>query len=182
MNKLGIEGKEYVLVTVHRPHNTDDLLALNTLFRTFNELSQEDKIPFIIPIHPRTHHAMEKGLDSGLYHSIKNNSFIHIIPPASFLDIIQLESNAKIIMTDSGGVQKEAYFFHKPCIIFQEDTAWVELVESGNARVVGSDETMIKEAYKYYTEKGRSLNYPPLYGDGKAAQFICRQIVESFKK
>ena len=182
LSKHGVEGKDYVLVTVHRPHNTDDLLALNTLFRTFNELSEQDKIPFIIPIHPRTLHAMEKGLDSGLYNTIKNNPYIKIIPPASFLDIIQLESNAKLIMTDSGGVQKEAYFFHKPCIIFQEDTAWVELVESGNARVVGSNESKIKEAYKYFTEKGASLNYPSLYGNGKAAQFICGQIVETFKK
>ncbi|MEI6815568.1 MAG: UDP-N-acetylglucosamine 2-epimerase (non-hydrolyzing) [Bacteroidota bacterium] len=182
LSKLGIKGKEYVLVTVHRPHNTDDLLALNTLFRTFNELSKQDKISFIIPLHPRTQKAMEKGLDSGLYHEISNNPFIQIIPPASFLDIIQLESNAKLIMTDSGGVQKEAYFFHKPCIIFQEDTAWVELVESGNARVVGSDETKIKEAYQYYMEKGGTLQFAQMYGDGNAAKFICQQIVDNFKK
>ncbi len=182
LSKLGIEGKEYVLVTVHRPHNTDDLLALNTLFRTFNELSKQDKISFIIPLHPRTQKAMEKGLDSGLYHEISNNPFIQIIPPASFLDIIQLESNAKLIMTDSGGVQKEAYFFNKPCIIFQEDTAWVELVESGNARVVGSDETKIKEAYQYYMEKGDTLQFAQMYGDGNAAKFICQQIVDNFKK
>ncbi len=180
--KLEIEDKEYVLVTVHRPHNTDDLLALNTLFRTFNELSLQDKIPFIIPLHPRTQYAMEKGLDSGLYHSIKTNKYIQIVPPASFLDIIQLESNAKLIMTDSGGVQKEAYFFHKPCIIFQEDTAWIELVESGNARVVGSDEIKIKDAYHYFNENRDSLQYPSMYGDGKAAQFICRQIVDAFNK
>ena len=96
---------------------------------------------------------METGLDSGLYHAVKNNPYIQIIPAASFLDIIQLESNATIIMTDSGGVQKEAYFFHKPCIIFQEDTAWIELVESGTAKVVGSDENKIQEAYHYFKEK-----------------------------
>jgi UDP-GlcNAc3NAcA epimerase len=182
LSKLGIEGKDYVLITVHRPHNTDDILALNSLFRTFNDLTLQDKIPFIIPIHPRTIKAMETGLDSGLYHAIKNNPYIHIIPPASFFDIIQLESNASLIMTDSGGIQKEAYFFHKPCIIFQEDTAWIELVESGTARVVGSDETKIKEAYLYFNANRNSLQYPPMYGDGKAAQFICKQIVETFSK
>jgi UDP-GlcNAc3NAcA epimerase len=180
LSKLGIEGKDYVLVTVHRPHNTDDILALNSLFRTFDELSVKDKIQFMIPIHPRTQKAMETGLDSGLYHSVKNNPYIQIIPPASFLDIIQLEANASMIMTDSGGIQKEAYFFHKPCIIFQEDTAWIELVESGNARVVGSDEIKIKEAYNYFNANRDSLKYPPMYGDGKAAQFICLQIVEAF--
>jgi UDP-GlcNAc3NAcA epimerase len=180
LNKLGIEGKNYVLVTVHRPHNTDDLLALNSLFRTFNDLSQQDKIHFIIPLHPRTQKAMEKGLDAGLYHSIKNNPYIQIIPPASFLDIIQLEKNAQLIMTDSGGVQKEAYYFHVPGIIFMDETPWVELVESGNARVVGSDENKIRDAYSYFMKNRNSLKYPSLYGDGKAAQFICQQLVDTF--
>jgi UDP-GlcNAc3NAcA epimerase len=106
-----------------------------------------------------------------------NSENISIIPPAGFLDIIALEKNARLIVTDSGGLQKEAFFFHKPCLILRDQTEWIEIVENGNAELVGVNTEQI-------IEKGRNLlsrkdfTYPNYYGDGKAAEYICKKIIE----
>ncbi|MEP7171417.1 MAG: UDP-N-acetylglucosamine 2-epimerase, partial [Bacteroidota bacterium] len=84
--------------------------------------------------------------------------------------------------TDSGGVQKEAYYFKRPCIIMLEETPWVELVESGSASLTGSDGNKIKSAYKFFKENNSSLKYPEIFGDGKAALFVCEKIIEAFGK
>ena len=96
------------------------------------------------------------------------------------MDIIKLEKNARIIITDSGGVQKESYFFKKPCIILRPQTEWVEIVESGAARIADADKDKILEAYEYFFRK-KDINYQPVFGDGKAAEFICQQLCLSFE-
>jgi UDP-GlcNAc3NAcA epimerase len=93
--------------------------------------------------------------------------------------MILLEKNAKLVMTDSGGVQKEAFFFKKPCIILRSETEWVELVECGSAVIADADEQRIKEAYRHFTSK-TDLRFPELFGDGKAAEFICGEMVKNF--
>lgn len=92
------------------------------------------------------------------------------------MDKILLQLLQRSIITDSGGVQKESYFFKKPCIILRPQTEWVEIVDSGAAMIVDADKDKILKAYEYFSGK-TNLNYPPVFGDGKAAEFICNQII-----
>ena len=91
--------------------------------------------------------------------------------------MIALEKNCKIVMTDSGGVQKEAFYFEKPCVILRPETEWIELVECGTAIITDADEEKIIDAFKILTSK-TNIQFPKLYGDGKAAEFICGEILE----
>lgn len=101
-----------------------------------------------------------------------------IIPPTSFFDMIVLEKNAKLIITDSGGVQKEAYFFKKPSIVLRPETEWKEIAENGVAIIADADKQKIKSAYDYFSSK-KDLNFPEVFGDGKAAEFICKKMLET---
>jgi UDP-GlcNAc3NAcA epimerase len=120
---------------------------------------------------------MKELLDRELLQKIKNSSAILIIPPAGFLDIIALEKNARIIISDSGGLQKESFFFKKPCVILREQTEWIEIVENGNALLAGSDFQRIMDSFSILFEK-TDFTFPEFYGDGDAATFICKKIVE----
>jgi UDP-GlcNAc3NAcA epimerase len=111
------------------------------------------------------------------YQAVVHKDRIKIIPPAGFLDIIALEKNASMIITDSGGLQKEAFFFKKPCIILREQTEWVEIVANGNAILVGASEDRILDAYDKLSE-GETLTFPEIYGDGHSAEFICQKILD----
>lgn len=95
--------------------------------------------------------------------------------------MIALEKHAQVIMTDSGGVQKEAFFFKKPCIILRSETEWVELVKSKSAKIADADEEKIIEAYTYFS-KAKRLKFPELFGDGNAAEFICDEILKNITK
>ena len=92
--------------------------------------------------------------------------------------MIQLERNASIILTDSGGVQKEAYFYHKPCIILRPETEWVELVEQGAARLTDTDEEKIHQSFEYFIKKD-DLKFPQIFGNGRASDFICKTILDN---
>ena len=109
-----------------------------------------------------------------------SNSSIKVIEPVGFLDVIALEKNARLILTDSGGLQKEAYFFEKPCVILREETEWVEIVTTGNAILAGSNAEKIISATKQLLEK-KELNFPPIFGDGKAAQTIIKTVLKHLK-
>jgi UDP-GlcNAc3NAcA epimerase len=182
VEQLGLSGKKFILVTVHRDVNTDQSARLNALFEAFQEISSAENINFVIPLHPRTSKVLDEHLNPDLLKSIRGNSLIKIIPPAGFFDIIQLESNCSLVMTDSGGVQKEAYFFHKPVIILRSETEWVELVEQGCAILADTDKQQIKDAYSFLMNKSRTygIKYPAIFGDGKAAEFICKEVFEQF--
>ena len=116
-------------------------------------------------------------LSQDLFEKVRGNSNIKIIPPAGFLDIIALEKNARLIVTDSGGLQKEAFFFKKPCVILRPQTEWVEIVNNGNAILADASKERIETAFTALMNK-TDYNFPPFYGDGKAAEFICEKIVE----
>ena len=176
-----MSDKKFVLVTVHRDVNTDQPDRLNALFETFHEISSGENINFVIPLHPRTSKVLDKRLKQDLLKSVRTNSLLKIIPPAGFFDMIQLESNCSLVMTDSGGVQKEAFFFHKPVIILRTETEWVELVENGCAMLAGTDKQQIMDAF-HILMKRKDYQYPPIFGDGKASEFICKEIVEQFSK
>ena len=126
-----------------------------------------------MPCHPRT--AKKLG-------DLKNKPVagVRVINPVSFFDMIKLEKNASQIITDSGGVQKEAYFFQKPCIVLRPETEWVEIIETGNGMVADADTTKIVEGFNHFN--GRiDANYPALYGDGQAAERIIEAVLKQLK-
>lgn len=176
---LKLEKNNYLLATIHRDNNTDDPQRLNAIFRSISRICEGNKLKAVIPLHPRTTKIMESTLEKNLYYSITNNPLIKIIPPVSFSDMIALEKNSGMIMTDSGGVQKEAFFYEKPCIIMRPETEWVEIVEAGAAIVCDADEEKITNAFYHFKTKNLS-KLPSVFGDGNAAYFICNTITNNF--
>ena len=167
---------QYILCTIHRNNNTDEPERLNSIVKALLKLSEEKEI--IIPLHPRTKKLLDVNLGSDIYNQFTNNEKIHIIPPASFLEMISLEKNADIVITDSGGVQKEAFFFKKPCIIIRSETEWKEIVECGAAVIADANEEKIIDAYYQFIQK-ENQEYPEYFGDGKAAIFICNELINN---
>jgi len=177
LKRNGLIPNGFILATIHRDSNTDDPVRLNALFNALNRLSKSEKIKVALPLHPRTAKLIENNLRPDLYKDMKQNKDFLILPPASFLEMIALEQQARIVITDSGGVQKEAFFFKKPCIILRPETEWVELVECGAACIADADEQKIINAYTMLTAS-HTLAFPPLFGDGKAAEFICTEMLQ----
>jgi UDP-GlcNAc3NAcA epimerase len=175
LNRLGLENKEFILATIHRNNNTDIPERLNTLFETLLDISEDSLLEIVLPIHPRTRKMMNELLDSTLIERLKHSK-LTITEPASFFEMIVLEQHAKLVITDSGGVQKEAYFFNKPCIILRPETEWVELVENGTARICDADPQKIKDAFHHFNNH-ENLQFPPVFGDGNAARFILEQLL-----
>ena len=100
------------------------------------------------------------------------------MPPVSFLGMIELERNCQLVLTDSGGVQKEAYFFEKPSIILRSETEWVEILEHGCGITTNADEGKIRDSFSFF-QNNNLLQFPQLFGDGNAAKFICRTLIQN---
>jgi UDP-GlcNAc3NAcA epimerase len=167
----------YILSTIHRNDNTDVAKNLSSIFESFIKISNKYKLPIILPLHPRTKKMMELNLSTELRKEIDRSVYIKIIPPASFLDIIALEKNCRMIITDSGGIQKEAYFFKKPCVILRPQTEWIEILETGSAVIVGAQRhKIISESFKLLEKT--DFKYPKVFGNGNAANFICSEIIQ----
>ena len=179
LEKLGLENNGFILGTIHRDNNTDIPERLSSIFKAILEITKIFDGPVVLPLHPRTFKVLEKRLSNKLYSEVVNNSRIRIIEPVSFLDIIVLEKNAKLIMTDSGGLQKEAYFFKKPGIILRSETEWKEIVEVGAGIVTDASELRIVEAFKELIAKD-NIEYPEIFGDGRASEFIVRKMIENY--
>lgn len=180
LQKLKLKAGGFILATIHRNNNTDEPERLNALFRSLHDISVKHQLEVVLPLHPRTSKLLENNLDSNLYAGIKSNPLFKINEPASFLEMVALEKNCRLVMTDSGGVQKEAFYFEKPCIILRPETEWVELVECGAAIVADANEKRIKAAFDTLFAK-TDFKFPKLYGDGKAAEFICGELVKYLK-
>jgi UDP-GlcNAc3NAcA epimerase len=178
LEELKLKGQKFILATIHRNNNTDEPARLNALFKSLNDISVHQNITVVLPLHPRTSKLLATNLDRGIYAQVQANSKFIIIPPASFLEMVTLEKNCSLVMTDSGGVQKEAFYFEKPCVILRPETEWVELVECGAAIVADADENRIKSAFQTLVTNS-ALKFPKLYGDGHAAEFICEEIVKN---
>jgi UDP-GlcNAc3NAcA epimerase len=178
LEKYQLEKGNFVLATIHRNNNTDEPQRLAAIFGALHQIAQEEQHQIFMPLHPRTSGLLQRNLPADLYEKIIQNPYLTLAPPVSFLDMVQLEKNAKLIITDSGGVQKEAYFFSKPCIILRPETEWVELVENGTAMIADADPKKIKKAFKHFSSE-QELSFPPIFGDGKAAEFICEKIIAS---
>lgn len=179
LEKNNLKSNQFILSTIHRNNNTDEPHRLSAIFTALNKICAENNIKIVLPLHPRTAKLLEQNLSTELYNNVKNNSNFIILPPASFLEMIALEKNSKIIITDSGGVQKEAFFFKKPCVILRSETEWVELLECGSAILADANEQKIIDAYNTLT-KSNNLKYPTYFGDGKSAEFMCQQIITNF--
>lgn len=177
LEKLQLTPGGFILCTIHRDSNTDNPEHLNQIIRGLLQIQRISNQAIVLPLHPRTRKKMTELLDPVLAEELELNPGIQVIDPAGFLDMISLESTCSLVITDSGGVQKEAFFFKKPCIILREQTEWVEIVENGNALLVGSDEKKLIEAYHQLTTK-KDYTYPPFFGDGHASEEICRLMIE----
>ncbi|NDA98474.1 MAG: UDP-N-acetylglucosamine 2-epimerase (non-hydrolyzing) [Crocinitomicaceae bacterium] len=177
LKELEITTNEFILCTIHRDTNTDDTSNLNAIFRALLRIQKISNLKIILPLHPRTKEKLNSHLDENLLIEINQNKNFKIIPPTGFLDIISLEKNARLIITDSGGLQKEAFFFQKPCVILRDQTEWIEIVENGNALIAGANELKIISSVETLIKR-TDFTYPNLYGDGNAANFICKKITE----
>lgn len=180
LKKMGLAEDQFILVTIHRDMNTDDPARLNAIFNTLVELSVKNSITLVMPLHPRTITALKKSAPE-LHERMISTGLLRVIRPVSFLEMILLEKKSRMIITDSGGVQKESHFFSKPCIVLRKETEWVELVKNGTVRLADADPVRIAEAWDYFMNKMELLQYPGFYGDGKAAATILKEILEVFR-
>jgi len=158
----------YILCTIHRAENTDDETRLKDIFESLNEIAKEKQI--LLPLHPRTKKILEN-----LKLDIQN---LTLIDPVGYLEMVWLIDNCSLVMTDSGGLQKEAYFFQKQCITLRDETEWVELVECGANTLVGADKEKILEAYKNNSNFDAENSKLDLYGGGKASENIIKELLE----
>ena len=162
LESLGLETRGYVLATIHRAGNTDDPLRMGNILAGLSASSR----PIVWPMHPRTR---QRTAEFGLLLPAR----VRTIDPIGYLDMVQLERHAALIATDSGGVQKEAYFHRVPCITLREETEWVELTEAGVNRLVGTDPAAIQQGLSAPPDAGWQGR---LYGSGNTGQLIAEQL------
>lgn len=156
---------DFVLCTIHRAENTDNATRLNNIVSALNEIAEEKQV--ILPLHPRTKSVLEQGS-----YDVSN---LTIIDPVGYLNMVWLIDHCSLVVTDSGGLQKEAFFFAKPCITMRDETEWVELVDNGFNVIVGANKEKIIDAY---SESNITSNYDmDLYGLGKASRIILEKII-----
>lgn len=158
LRRLGVRKGEYALATVHRAANTDDAANLSRIFAALGQLPT----PVLFPLHPRTRKLLAQF-------GVPVPANVTVLDPVGYLDMLILEENAECILTDSGGIQKEAYLAGVRCITLREETEWVETVEAGWNRLTGADPARILAAYTGWHPQGAR---PLLYGDGRAAEKI----------
>jgi UDP-GlcNAc3NAcA epimerase len=165
LSSLKLQPGSYLLATIHRPDNTDKVDRLSDILAAFNELDED----IVFPVHPRTSQAIGRS-------GCELSSHVRLLEPVSYLDMLALEANARMILTDSGGVQKEAYFFGVPCLTLREETEWVETVEAGWNMLVGASKAKIIQGVQEFRPQGRR---PEIFGDGKASHKIvdCLQSI-----
>lgn len=175
LSEINPENKPFILATIHRNTNTDDPVRLAAIFEALMIATEENDLLAIVPLHPRTRKYLEQATSEAFLDKLNSQKRLQLIDPVGFLDMIALEHAAKLVVTDSGGVQKEAYFFQKPCVVLREETEWVELVETGAAALAGADQQKILTSINHFLQTPPT-NFPPIFGDGKAAAFICRTI------
>ncbi len=163
LKRIGLS--KFILATIHRQENTDSPENLKNIIDGLNEINCE--IPVVVPIHPRTRNILAQ---------LNIIPEFKLIDPVGYFDMIMLLKSCQLVITDSGGVQKEAFFFGKNCITLREQTEWIELVENGFNILVGSDSGKLKAAFELFKTK-KSDFLINLYGNGKAAEIAALEIV-----
>lgn len=170
LTAFDIRPGSYYLATVHRAENTDDGARLTHIFQALNEVAGTD-CPVVLPLHPRTVKYAEQ-------HGLHFAEAVKAIEPISYFQMLILENNARLILTDSGGVQKEAYWFRVPCITLRDETEWVETVESGWNILVGANKHRIVETVRDGHSR-RDASSESVYGNGDAASQVCKVLQEA---
>jgi UDP-N-acetylglucosamine 2-epimerase len=160
LDRLGLEKDSYCLATIHRAATTDNPQRLGSVISALNQIGET----IVFPVHPRTRSALENT-------GVKPGANIRLIDPVGYLDMLVLEENARVIATDSGGVQREAYFLKIPCLTLRDETEWRETVTTGWNRLVGTQEESILAGWN---EILRPAEHPPIFGDGTAGEKIVR--------
>lgn len=174
LKQLNLSSQKYLLVTIHRAENTDDPKRLNAIFVGLAKVAE--KLTVVVPLHPRTRKALER---EGQLDFAKQN--LQLIEPVGYLDMVMLEQNARLIATDSGGVQKEAFFYQVPCVTLREETEWVELVQYGwNYLIAPKTAEIVSDGI--IDAIATFAHNPPtpvkLYGDGQAATKIVELLLK----
>jgi UDP-GlcNAc3NAcA epimerase len=165
---LHLKHKAYLLVTIHRAENTDNRVRLQNIVGALNSIEETT----VLPIHPRTNKIL-KDMNCLIKPHIK------LIDPVGYLDMIALENSARMILTDSGGIQKEAYWLQVPCITLRDETEWVETVENGWNKLTGANSDAIINTVYYFTPPP---GHPTLYGDGQAAHHALQAIAGNIER
>ena len=163
---LDLKEKSYALVTCHRAENTDNKKNLEAILTALDEISTHTRV--ILPLHPRTKKSIENFKLTNLLAKLS------VLDPLPFFDMLMLEQKAKVIITDSGGIQKEAFFYDVPCITMRSETEWIETIDTGWNKLTGADTDNILKAFSSL-EDGKKNIYP--YGDGTASNKILRTLI-----
>lgn len=161
------ENTDFVLSTIHRQENTDDKAKLTGIFEALKEIAAQSKV--ILPLHPRTIKKLKEF-------DIEPDRNIHILEPVGYFEMIWLLSNCSCVITDSGGLQKEAFFFKKPCITVREETEWVELIQNKVNFLTGSDKDKIVDRYNHISDTPIDFSMN-LYGTGDTGQLIVQELI-----
>jgi len=164
LRRLGLKERNYLMATLHRSENTDDAERLSGILNAFNALDE----PVVFPVHPRARKVITAA-------GFRLRSHVRLIDPLGYFEMITAASSARLILTDSGGLQKEAYWLGVPCITLRDETEWVETVEAGWNTLTGSDSAKIVEAVRSFAPPGSRA---PLYGDGCVAA-RCVDLLEN---
>ena len=164
---FNLEKNNFLLATIHRAEIVKSRDKLTSVISALNIISESTKL--IAPFHPRTIKSIKK---------YKIETSFNIIPPVSYLEMLWLIDNSKVVLTDSGGVQKEAFFFKKVCLIAREETEWTELLKSGNSILIGYDTNKI---IAEYNKTGNFNPTPNLFGDGNSSEQILNSIINFSK-
>ena len=169
LDAFQLSHQNYALCTLHRQENTDDPVRLDNILSAMREIAKE--LPLVLPLHPRTKHKIEQQ------HKADALNGITVLEPLPYLEMQRLHMGARLILTDSGGVQKEAYFHQVPCITLRDETEWVETVEAGWNQLVGGNSEQILSAWRSANPlSGQTDN---LYGDGNAAEKVVIELQQT---
>jgi UDP-GlcNAc3NAcA epimerase len=163
LGRLGLAAKGYVLATCHRAENTDDPARLAGILQAFGEMARSQ--PLVWPMHPRTRRFLAE-------HGLSLPTGVLAVPPVSYLEMLLLEKNARLLLTDSGGMQKEAFFYRVPCVTLRDETEWVETVALGWNIIAGANPDRILAAVADFAARPPATTSTQPYGDGNAANKI----------
>lgn len=169
LDRLGLKEGGYVLTTCHRAENTDDPVRLASIMEALAIIAKESAV--VLPLHPRTRKLIAQ------HHLQETLENVKLVDPLPFLDMVRLEQSAKVILTDSGGVQKEAFFYGVPCVTMRDETEWMETVDAGWNTLVGANTDAIIQAFHNSSSKKRDSVSP--YGQGNAAELCLEAILQA---
>ncbi len=171
----------FAILTIHRNYNTDESENLSNILSAILEFANEKNLKIIFPIHPRTLKTLNQAPLNYLFQKIKADPLIDMVEPLSYLEMQKMLKHTSLVITDSGGLQKEAYFSKTPSVIIRTETEWTEILETGMGKLAFGSKENIKTALNSMLSKSLE-NYPQLFGDGQASKYICQELIKACQK